>query len=46
MISPRQGSAMLENPDPWPSVATDLQLGFIAAGGDNSWGLRLMALGV
>lgn len=45
-ISTLQGSAILENHDPWPLLATDLQLGFIAARGDNLLGLRLIALSV
>ena len=46
MISTLQGSAVLENRDPWPLLATDLQLGFIAVGGHNLLGLRSVALSV
>lgn len=41
-----QGSVSLENRDPWPLLATSLQLGFIAINGDNLLGVRLIALSV
>lgn len=41
-----QGSETLESHDPWPLLATGLQLGFIAVSGDNLRGLRLIALNV
>lgn len=35
-----QGSAILENHEPWPLRATDFQSGFTAVGGDSLPGLR------
>lgn len=46
MISTLQGSAILENHDPWPLLASDLQLEFIAVGGYNLLGLSFTALSV
>lgn len=46
MIFVLQGSATLENHDPWPLFGTSLQLGFTAVSGDNLLGLRLIALSV
>lgn len=46
MISTLWGSAILENDDPQPLLATDLRLGFIAVGGHNLLGLRFVAFSV
>lgn len=46
MISTLQGFAILENHDPQPLLATDLQLGFIAVSGHNLLGLRFVVLSV
>ena len=46
IISTLQASAILENRDPRPLLATDLRLGFVAVGGCNLLGVRFITLGV